>query len=801
MSISENYFNETRCEMCKKKSRAEASSGRAYGKENGFTVVSLRCPYVIEGVLDERAKNANGILTDGDDIGGSIAEDKIWAGVKADDGAKITISLKKKLDSVCGFEFSCVRSDENNIVFPEYIEVFADGVDVGRMYAPKDESIINHNFVLSLDYCVNAAEVSFVLPAKKDVFYRFEEATVIANEKIAAGDFYGGFEVAEVEEELWVDQSEEIENLAAHKKLMAKAGAGGVNSGTNHSNIEILNDGVSSESVYCYDGKWVRFNGAADRLIVIDLGKTSAVKSFETHFLFSKSMWINIPHVIKFSLSEDGKTWYDAAKFEELKHVGDESMLPVKFELEKAVKARYASLFFTCDQNFVDEIIVNGTKSVKDALPASSLGNGYSLDAAQDDKGYLKPSPSLLGGVNDVMLVYHNTDYLVNEEMLLPYVAYLDKDGNIKDTMFDGYLFLPAVRALPGGGCPDGGKTYKTDWESLFDSIFGDGICMDALEKTADKVEKALGLNNYRVKAYVTIVNVHPEVNNFGEVDGKMLDFSSLDDCKKAAEWYVNKVRTKFDSMNYKHIDLCGFYWFSEQLSGKYASIVRAIADQIHSMGEQFFWIPWHCAPGYASWQDYGFDVCCMQPNYAFNVGIPEKRLLDNDALVRRYGLCYEMECWGKLFKDRLFLRKYMNYMKQGVLCGYADAINMYYQDYGDFKSCCYSKDAPVRLMYDYQYSYMKNGLAARLYPAKQDDVSFVCKKDAPFDGSVSNSSDIRVYKLSRSPSHGTVTLDEKGGFTYYPNKGYTGDDSFAFRVNEYLCDSEETTVTLKVEA
>lgn len=798
MSISENYFNETRCEMCKKKSLSEALSGRPYDKANGFTAVSIRCPYVIDGVLDDRAKSTDGVLTDGDDIGGSIAEEKIWAGVKADEGAVIRIDLKKKYDSVCSFAFSCVKSAENAIEFPEFIEVLADGADVGRMYAPTDEKVINHNFVLSLGKCVNASEVSFVLPAKEGVFYRFEEASVYANEIITAGDFYGGFEVAEVNEELWDDQTDVIENLAVSKKLMVKAGAGGVNSSTNHSNIEILNDGVSSESTYCYDGKWVRFNGAADRLVVVDLGKTSAVTSFETHFLFSKSMWINIPHVIRFSLSEDGRTWYDAVKFEELKHNGDESMLPVKYELKTPVKARYASLFFTCDQNFVDEFIVNGKKSVKGAASAASLGNGYVFEAGMDDKGYLKPSEKLLGGAKDVLLVYHTTETVINENMLLPYVGYLDKDGNIKDTMFDGFLFLPSVRPLPGGGCPDGGRTFKTDWEFLFDSIFGDGICMNALEATAEKVAKALDLKDFKVKAYVTIANVHPEVNNFGEVDGKMLDFSSLDDCKKAAEWYVDKVRTKFKSMNYKHIELCGYYWFSEQLSGKYAGIVKAIADQIHSMGEQFFWIPWHCAPGFASWESYGFDVCCMQPNYAFNVGIPEKRLLDNDALVRRYGLCYEMECWGKLFKDRLFLRKYMNYMKQGAIKGYCDAINMYYQDVADFKQCCYSKDAPVRLMYDYQYKYMRNELP--LVPERPADASFEAKKNTPLDGSVSSGSDIRVYRLSLSPEHGTVTLDENGSFTYYPNKNYTGRDSFAFRANEYLCDSEDAVVTVEVK-
>lgn len=772
--------------------------GKPFDKAKGLTAVSNICKYDIEGAeTDSRIESKEGILTNGDDIGGSLAE-KIWAGFKADKPTAIHLHLKKAYDSLCRFSCSCIQDRENQLVFPAYIDILADGLYVGRMYAPKTERK-NHNYVLALPNCVAAKEITFLFPAgSKESFYRMEEIAAFVNDIIPPTSFYGDFDVPFVKEELWEDQSEELENLALHKKLMCRSETGNVHAGNNHSNIEILNDGVSSEGVYCYDGKWVRFFGSSSRLIVIDLGKTSAVSSFETHFLFSDSMWIEIPKVIRFSVSEDGKKWYDAVCFKDLQPTGKESMLPITYTLEKPVKARYVSLYFTCTQNFTDEIIVNGTKSIKNAVPAATLGEPFGIDADDSVIGYLRPDQNLLGGVRDVILLYHNGKVIMDSDFLLPYIAYLDKDGNIRDTMFDGFLFLPEVRALPGGGCPDGGKTFKTDWEGLYDNIFQEGVNMDALEKTAEKVANELHLKDFRLKTYVTIVNIHPEVDNFGEVDGRMLDLSKLEDCKKAVEWYVRKTREKFDSMHYKHLDLCGFYWFSEQLSGVYANIVPAVAEQIHSMGEQFFWIPWFCAPGFTNWKQYGFDVCCMQPNYAFNVGIPEDRLLSNDQLVRKYGLCYEMECWGKLFTDRMFLRKYMNYMKQGALQGYCDAINMYYQDHDDFGRCCHSDDPSIRLMYDYQHAYVKNELP--LVPEKPADAEFTAQKNTVLAGSIGNGSPVRSYKLVLSPAHGCVTVSEDGFFTYHPEEGFTGDDAFIYCVNDYLCDSADVTVRITVK-
>ena len=51
------------------------------------------------------------------------------------------------------------------------------------------------------------------------------------------------------------------------------------------------------------------------------------------------------------------------------------------------------------------------------------------------------------------------------------------------------------------------------------------------------------------------------------------------------------------------------------------------------------------------------------------------------------------------------------------------------------------------------------------------------------------------------SPSHGTLTLNSDGSFTYTPTLGYTGTDTFTYRdVDEFGRDSNTATVTIRVQ-
>ncbi len=69
--------------------------------------------------------------------------------------------------------------------------------------------------------------------------------------------------------------------------------------------------------------------------------------------------------------------------------------------------------------------------------------------------------------------------------------------------------------------------------------------------------------------------------------------------------------------------------------------------------------------------------------------------------------------------------------------------------------------------------------------------------------GVLSNDTDVDGDNLTANVradvSHGTLTLNSDGGFTYVPEALFTGDDQFKYRANDGTADSGDTTVTIHV--
>ncbi|MDQ3003778.1 MAG: ExeM/NucH family extracellular endonuclease, partial [Chloroflexota bacterium] len=71
--------------------------------------------------------------------------------------------------------------------------------------------------------------------------------------------------------------------------------------------------------------------------------------------------------------------------------------------------------------------------------------------------------------------------------------------------------------------------------------------------------------------------------------------------------------------------------------------------------------------------------------------------------------------------------------------------------------------------------------------------------------GVLSNDSDAESHTLTAvlvsGPSHGTITLNANGSFTYAPASNYNGPDSFTYKANDGHADGNEATVFLTVNA
>jgi VCBS repeat-containing protein len=58
----------------------------------------------------------------------------------------------------------------------------------------------------------------------------------------------------------------------------------------------------------------------------------------------------------------------------------------------------------------------------------------------------------------------------------------------------------------------------------------------------------------------------------------------------------------------------------------------------------------------------------------------------------------------------------------------------------------------------------------------------------------------LKAFQVT-NPSHGTLTLNEDGSFTYVPEAGYVGKDQFTYQATDGIANSNEATVTLTVSA
>jgi hypothetical protein len=59
---------------------------------------------------------------------------------------------------------------------------------------------------------------------------------------------------------------------------------------------------------------------------------------------------------------------------------------------------------------------------------------------------------------------------------------------------------------------------------------------------------------------------------------------------------------------------------------------------------------------------------------------------------------------------------------------------------------------------------------------------------------------DLLSVILERGPTEGMLTLNANGSFTYIPNTGFSGTDSFIYRANDGVADSNVATVTIAVK-
>lgn len=356
--------------------------------------------------------------------------------------------------------------------------------------------------------------------------------------------------------------------------------------------------------------------------------------------------------------------------------------------------------------------------------------SGFPSAESWDGPGYYPPGSDASGGARDIMLIYtHGTPWQLIDA--LPYVGYGElrrEFGSLPtlewhDWFFDTFLFL-SLRT--SDGLRDyglGNGVTWDDWMDFLDQVFTEEMYIHAFEQATERVKQSLGESDYRANVILMIPYPHGGQTRFGDPlgTGRTLNFSANGQDEKAALQaridaigaYIDEALARWNTQDFEHLELIGFYWVAESLSSPGdEELVQKTAAWVHERGYKLFWIPHFAAVGVDAWAELGFDTVILQPNYMFNDRLPRNRLLDAAQRAYAHGLGIEIEADGTILSSESGRERYRDYLWAGVKYGYMDAaIHAYYQEVNLLGRAFLSTDPDIRAVYDDTYLFVKGQL------------------------------------------------------------------------------------------
>lgn len=767
--------------------------------------VALNRKYTFEDcVFDERAPQNDAYLTDGARTGRLFGEEA-WVGIRAEGTPSVVLDLGKERSDLYAFGVHALGSGLQ-VSYPGAIDVYgsSDGKAytlLGRMYAPAESA--NYAYSLVLPEYVKARYLRFQLVGGENYCW-LEEIEVYAGlAEAPAEELYPEVNIPYVTEELYWDASEsdynETQNLILGlPQQIASTVYAEPNRETDaqkRSTVDspLLTDGKLAKNMYCYGGEWFYFNtpgGAID--VFYDIGKLSTVESMQVSLLEQADWGIAGPRHITVFLSENAEDWYevDAYSYDPDKALNKgATRMTYDFVLEQSYVARFVRFRIEASSGFVEELTVMGTKAIaKDAIRLAESDIVSVIYYTDPERTRFVDSDNTSVRADEIIFV----DGTIDEgETLDPYVAYLDEDGKALDMFINGFVFVPTY--------DHNTKTPSfSNWQSsMLTPTFEGANSIAVLNEIVGKYKEELGMPDYKAYVYITIPTIDGELANYGDVDGDGVNESwqTAEGRAKTVRWCMEYYINTFNAGNYEHLEFDGIYWLEEALDWYVdnSEVVKEIAGIVHEYDTNFLWVPYYTANRYHMGYELGFDVVCMQPNYMFTNDVPLYRFDVTASRTERLNMCVEIEHSYQALSDPEYMRSYMLYLYYGAITGYMkDAVHIYY-------------DCPIpvegseqsRMTYDATYQFAKGTLD--VFPEVREILQFTTGGDTVLTATLNTEQTFSRYTLTSVPEHGILSVTVDGDFVYYPEKGFTGKDSFTYTYNNYLGESETCTVEITV--
>ncbi len=740
-----------------------------------------------------------------------------WVGYRNQSKVVVDFDLGEVVQGVADVVTGALHQIEYGISLPTSVELqlSTDGTDyvkVSRMVAPtKVTDTRRYEFRFCLQQSADVRYIRLVFDKSHSAFMFVDEISAYTySEDNPDGeknkvDYYPAIKLEAADEVYW-DKSEpdynKSQNLALNKQVYVSSFASLdediaiPSSNTHPSQAGLLTDGKyalspSWDSTYAF-----RSTRGDGREIIIDLEKISTVKSAKGEFIAHVSWGVRVPEYVGFAASINGTDWQSigTAKIE---YDEDKDAQSCRFETTFAgeFKARYVKVSFL---NFhfaaISEIEIHGTKAISSK---AKNPDPNARDITRLSDRYMTPDRFL--GIENILCTpicygdgkVYDPIGMVTKEEFLPYVGYYE-DGELKGTFMDTFLFSPCAAFTNPAD-----KIRLDGWKFYIDSHFVEDTNLDALNQAAIQVGEELGIADYKVNIFVSMLRPVPYTpegveNSFGDIDGDGVDDSLVgpENRKKALKWMVDIQLKMLEDSGFDRLELVGFYWQEEFINVEDEAEIKAfeyIRDYVRGMGYKIMWIPYYRAEGFDKWKDFDFDLACLQPNYAFDYTSDIERLGSTAKQAKLHGMCVELEI--NSYTNLKNIIRYKQYLQEGVKYGYMDAVKVYY--HGTIPSdLTLAKDSPdpyTASVYKDTYMFAK-GLLDETYTYLDDEQKDKIQIDdenvvAPvgirkIDGTmeVEGASGYEV-SLYISPKYGDIEVNPDGYYVYRPIRNFIGED------------------------